>query len=176
MESLTMKTAVHMLLIVLVSICCCRAGFAQSLDDIKIGHCTAATTAFVDKPTAINDINEQIKTERKKGLVMDARPFAINQSTGKLLFTEGDGRVSVIHMNPFVYDYKISVAQQELVSTAVSDFLKLLLPPNLAGTVGTQSGKANEAVRTAAPNELRGLERRLRTFTPPAVCADGDKK
>ena len=161
-----MKTTLQLLVIILVSICCSRAGIAQSLDDIKIGHCTAATTAFVDKPTAIKDINDQIDKERKKGLVMDARPFAINQSTGKLLFTGGDGRVSVIHMNPFVYDYKISVAQQELVSTAVSDFLKLLLPPNLAGVVGTQSGKANEAVRAAAPNELRGLERRLISFTP----------
>jgi len=171
-----MKTALHMLLIVLVSICCCRAGFAQSLDDIKIGHCTAAKTAYVDKPTAINDINEQIKTERKKGLVMDARPFAINQSTGKLLFTEGDGRVSVIHMNPFVYDYKISVAQQELVSTAVSDFLKLLLPPNLAGQVGQQTGKANEAVRTAALKELEGLERRLGKLTLAAPCPAGNNQ
>src|SRR6185369_2555153 len=174
MESLTMKTTLQVLLIALVSICCSRAGIAQSLDDIKIGHCTAAKD-FNEK-TAIKEINDQIDKERKKGLVMDARPFAINQSTGKLLFTEGDGRVSVIHMNPFVYDYKISVAQQELVSTAVSDFLKLLLPPNLAQAVGTQSGDANKAVVAAAPNELRGLERRLRTFTPPAVCADGDKK
>src|SRR6185369_17423470 len=100
-----MKTTLQLLLIVLVSICCSRPGIAQSLDDIKIGHCTAATTPYVDKPTAIKDINDQIDKERKKGLVMDARPFAINQSTGKLLFTEGDGRVSVIHMNPFVYDY-----------------------------------------------------------------------
>ena len=166
-----MKTTLQLLLIVLVSICCSRPGIAQSLDDIKIGHCTAATTAFVDKPTAIKDINDQIDKERKKGLVMDARPFAINQSTGKLLFTAGDGRVSVIHMNPFVYDYTISVAQQELVSTAVSDFLKLLLPPNLASGIGTQSGEANKAVGAAAPNELRGLERRLGTFTPPAACA-----
>ncbi len=167
-----MKTTLQLLVIILISICCSRAGIAQSLDDIKIGHCTAAKD-FNEK-TAIKEINDQIDKERKKGLVMDARPFAINQSTGKLLFTEGDGRVSVIHMNPFVYDYKISVAQQELVSTAVSDFLKLLLPPNLAGVVGTQSGKANEAVRAAAPNELRGLERRLSSFTPPDPCPNGN--
>ena len=166
-----MKTTLQLFLIVLVSICCSRAGIAQSLDDIKIGHCTAATTAFVDKPTAIKDINDQIDKERKKGLVMDARPFAINQSTGKLLFTAGDGRVSVIHMNPFVYDYKISVAQQELVSTAVSDFLKLLLPPNLAGVVGTQSGDANKAIGAAAPNRLRLIEDRIPAF--PA-CAPND--
>src|SRR6185369_7443066 len=172
MESLTMKTTLQVLLIALVSICCSRAGIAQSLDDIKIGHCTAAKD-FNEK-TAIKEINDQIKTERKKGLVMDARPFAINQSTGKLLFTEGDGRVSVVHMNPFVYDYKISVAQQELVSTAVSDFLKLLLPPNLAGAVGTQSGDANKGVVAAAATGLTGLERRLNTYTPPAVCPAGN--
>src|SRR6185503_18302343 len=130
-------------------------------------------TAYVDKPTAINDINEQIKTERKKGLVMDARPFAINQSTGKLLFTEGDGRVSVIHMNPFVYDYKISVAQQELVSTAVSDFLKLLLPPKLAAGLGTiQSGDANKAVVGSSSITLRQIEKRIPAFT--ATCGDTD--
>lgn len=170
-----MKTTLQLLLIVLVSICCSRTGFAQSLDDIKIGHCTSAEK-FVDEDTAIKAINQQIETETKKGLVMDARPFAINQSTGKLLFTDSDGRVSVIHMNPFVYDYKISVAQQELVSTAVSDFLKLLLPPNLAGTVGTQTGKANEAVRAAALKELEGLERRLGKLELSDPCPAGDNQ
>lgn len=169
---------IRLLLIVAILICCSNSGFAQSrkiaqsLNAIKIGHCTSAKD--FNNATGVTEINEAIKDEQKIGLVMDARPFAINQSTGKVLFTSGDGRVSVIHMNPFVYDYKISVAQQELISTALSDFLKLLLPPNLAGAVGTQSGEANKAVRAAALNELRGLERRLDTFKPPAACPAGD--
>jgi hypothetical protein len=165
-----MKTTLQLYLIVLVSICCSRASVAQSLNDIKIGHCTSVT-AF-NAATAANDINNTIASERRLGLVMDARPFAINQSTGKLLFTRGDGRVSVVHMNPFVYDYKISVAQQELVSTALSDFLKLLLPPNLASAVGTQSGEANKAVVAAAPSRLRLIEGRIPVF--PACAAGND--
>lgn len=170
-------TSRQLLLIVAILICCSNSGFAQSLNAIKIGQCTSAKK--FNNATAVAEINETIKDEQKIGLVMDARPFAINQSTGKVLFTSGDGRVSVIHMNPFVYDYKISVAQQELISTALSDFLKLLLPPNLAGAVGTQSGKANEAVRAAALKGLEGLERRLGTFTPPlppATCGAGDTR
>src|SRR6185503_12647880 len=161
------------LLIVILLISGIRSGFAQSLNDIKIGHCTSATV--FNAGTAANDIDNTIVAERKVGLVMDARPFAVDQSTGKLLFTRGDGRVSVVHMNPFVYDYRISVAQQELVSTALSDFLKLLLPPNLANSLGTQSGDANKAVRAAALPQLRGLERRLSTFTAPAACAATDR-
>lgn len=164
-----MKTTLQLLLLVIALICCSSTGIAQSLNDIKIGHCTSVTV--FNAATAANDIDNTIASERRLGLVMDARPFAINQSTGKLLFTRGDGRVSVVHMNPFVYDYKISVAQQELVSTALSDFLKLLLPPNLASAVGTQSGEANKAVIAAAPSRLRLIEGRIPAF--PA-CAAGD--
>src|SRR6185312_8041370 len=103
-----------------------------------------------------------------------SRPFAINQSTGKLLFTSGPGRVSVAHMNPFVYNYRISVAQQELVSTAVTDFLKLLLPPSLAGTLGTQAGEASKTTRLNAPAKLNELERRLGDFTEEECRKNGD--
>jgi hypothetical protein len=167
-----MKNILRLLLFVLISICCSRDGIAQSLDDIRIGHCTSATV--FNSATAPTEINATIRSEQRLGLVMDARPFAINQSTGKLLFTRGDGRVSVVHMNPFVYDYKISVAQQELVSTALTDFLKLLLPPNLAGV--TQSGNADKAFAASAPTGLRGLERRLGTFKPLEVCPAGDNR
>ena len=176
-----MNRSLHVLLIAIALTCCFRTGMAQSVDpkkkpslnNIRIGHCTSNETF---SPTAASDIEKEILDEQKRGLVMDARPFAINQSTGKLLFAMSDARVSVVHMNPFVYDYKISVAQQELVSTALSDFLKLLLPPNLATAVGTQSGRANEKVGAAAINGLTGLERRLGTFKRPSQpCADNDR-
>ena len=171
MEGLAMKITLQPLLIVIALICWSRSGIAQPLNAIKIGHCT--TEDIFNAATAPNRIESAITSEQKLGLVMDARPFAINQSTGKLLFTRGDGRVSVVHMNPFVYDYKISVAQQELVSTAVTDFVKLLLPPNLSSGVGTQSGEANKAVVAAAPNGLKLLEQRIPVFYPGS-CAVGD--
>src|SRR5574338_983824 len=112
-----MKPLMQLVLVALALIWCSTSGLAQTLNEIRIGACGSAP-----------GITNEIAWESSKGLVMDARPFAINQSKGKLLFTGDDGRVSVIHMNPFVYNYKISVAQQELVSTAVNDFLKLILP------------------------------------------------
>lgn len=156
-----MKRRTAFTLATILTLCCSGSTLAQSLNDVKIGQCQTAP---------------QIKTwtekEEAHGLVIDSRPFAINQSTGKLLFTRGAGRVSVVHMNPFVYEYRISVAQQELVSTAVSDFLKLILPPSLAtlATSGTQSGKALTPFRMASAERLRRIEERLLTFDPANPC------
>ena len=156
-----MKLTLQLLLIVLTLICCSTSGFAQELNAIRIGNCSSAP-----------NITNAIATEVTDGLVMDARPFAINQSKGKLLFTRGDGRVSVIHMNPFKYNYKISVAQEELVSTAVTDFLKLILPPSLLKAGELQTGEATKTI--AAADGLRLLEERLSRFNPATCTKDPD--
>ena len=89
-----------------------------------------------------------VELERKRGLVLDVRPFAINQATGKLSFNGQTGRVTVVNMNPFVYRYTISVAQQELTNSALSDFLAILLPPSLRAG-GAQPGQTDtEALKT----------------------------
>jgi len=114
-------------------------------------------------------LNELIEDEQKRGLVLDARPFAINQSTGKMRFNGKSGRVSVVHMNPFVYRYDISVAQEELVSSAVSDFIDILLPQALRsiGRVGSPNAmgteKAEDQEKIVSSN-LKELERRLNKF------------
>jgi hypothetical protein len=154
MEAHAMKNSILLSLAMIVSLCCVKHGTAQSLNDVKIGSCQTKTS-----------IDRWIATEERKGLVMDARPFAINQSKGKLLFTRGDGRVSVIHMNPFVYNYKISVAQQELVTTALTDFLKLILPGSLGSLLPTpQSGVAGKSVEAKASSKVTELETRLSTL------------
>lgn len=157
-----MKTTILFALAVIMSFCCFRYAAAQALNNVRIGNCT--NTA---------QINTWIDDEVKAGLVMDARPFAINQSQGKLLFTRGAGRVSVIHMNPFVYNYRISVAQQELVSTALTDFLKLILPGSLGQLPSLQSGKAGERVQATASNKLAELETRLSTLTAGCTAPAG---
>jgi hypothetical protein len=154
-----------------LTICCFGLTLAQgSLNDVKIGQCGASGT-----------IKTWIDSEEARGLVIDSRPFAINQAKGKLLFTRGAGRIAVVHMNPFVYDYKISVAQQELVSTALTDFLKLLLPQSLGSLPGLQSGEAGTPSRMLASDKLLSIEQRLLTFnlaacnaapnSDPAACA-----
>jgi len=150
-----------LLLTLTALICCAGSGIAQELDAVKIGACSSE-----------NQINAVIKTEKGKGLVLDTRPFAVNQSTGQLLFPRGDGRVSVVHMNPFVYNYKISVAQQELISTALTDFLKLLFPNNLSSLVGTQSGEVLKAFGASQTDGLRELETRLNSFSRAACTVD----
>src|SRR6267378_8671868 len=117
-----MRNTTRFALAAIITLCGFTSAFAQlkdaKLNDIKIGSC----------PAVAGEVDSWIDTEQSRGLVIDSRPFAINQSTGKILFTRGAGRVTVKDMDPFVYEYRISVAQQELVSTAVSDFLKLILP------------------------------------------------
>ncbi|HKQ50798.1 MAG TPA: hypothetical protein VJT74_00415, partial [Pyrinomonadaceae bacterium] len=132
------------------------------LNEIKIGHCN-------DPKRTLESI---IEAERARGLVMDARPFAINQATGKMTFDGSTGRVSVVNTNPFVYKYKITVAQEELVSTALTDFLKLLLPESLRSNVGLQSGRVNPTASRVTPITKLGLiAERLRAFDP-AKCRD----
>jgi hypothetical protein len=131
-----------------------------SLNDIQIGHCYVTG--------AEKNIEDLLKAERRRGLVMDARPFAVNQSVGKVSFEGGTARVSVVNMNPFVYNYKISVAQQEIVNSAITDFLKLLLPDSLK-TGALESGKiADNKVTT--PTKLKLIEARLNDFK--GKCSD----
>ena len=54
-----MKTTPQLLLIVVILICCSRAGIAQSLNDIKIGHCTSNTV--LNNATAAGEINAASK-------------------------------------------------------------------------------------------------------------------
>jgi hypothetical protein len=112
-----------------------------------------------------DQIDRSIAAERRRGLVLDAQPFAVNQSTGKVQFNGKTGRVAVINMNPFVYKYRISVAQQELVSSAVSDFISILLPPGLRPTGNTQSGERTFAVATTTTKPLDTIADRFKNFT-----------
>src|SRR5688572_635960 len=61
--------------------------YAQaSLNDIKIEACGTEGT-----------LERLITNEEKRSLVIDARPAAVNQSTGRLSFQGKMGRVSVAH-------------------------------------------------------------------------------
>ena len=126
------------------------------LNKIRIGACD------------VGNLEQLIVAERRRGLVLDVRPFAINQSTGKLQFNGETGHVSVVNMNPFVYRYDISVDQQELVSSALSDFIDILLPPGLREVGRTQSGLVEGA---NVPAQLDAIEKRLATFST-ANCAN----
>lgn len=169
-----MKNLNRVLIALLMSVCCYNvtlaqkrndAKFAESLNEITIGKCSTPTSAEI----------EDWRKDQKRGLVLDARPFAINQSKGKLLFTGEDAQVSVIHMNPFVYSYRISVAQQELVSTALSDFLKLLLPQKLSSQLsGLQTGEVTLTPENLVGDRLKQLEERIGEFKPADCKADPD--
>lgn len=130
-----------------------------SVGQIKVGRCMVP--GLPEKPEEI------VAQERRIGLVMDSRPFAINQTTGKLNFNGRAGRVTVLHMNPFVYKYEISVAQKELVTTALNDFVGLLLPPALGKGVGFQSGTEEVArARANVVSKAQLIEGRVKKYTP----------
>jgi hypothetical protein len=141
-----------------------------SLNQMKVGRCEV---------TGIDTNVETLSAkEGKRGLVMDARPFAINQAIGKLSFNGNTGRVTILHMNPFVYRYSITVAQKELVTTALDDFIKLLLPTTLGKAVGTESGNASPSgLRDERTSKLKRIEQRLDAFkasdckASPDACA-----
>ncbi len=159
-----MKSRSALAFAAILTLYCCGPTLAQTLNDVKIGQCQTAA-----------QIEAWRKQEETRGLVIDSRPFAINQSTGRLMFNRGAGHVSVLHMNPFVYDYRISVAQQELVSTAVTDFLKLILPPSLSPTLpaaGQQSGEALTPAGVGTSEKLELIETRLLTLPG---CAPGTR-
>lgn len=149
----------------IVTLCCVSTEpvLAQrNLNEIRIGQCGIQDTVF-----------QWIQDEQKDGLVIDARPFAINQTTGISGFNGKTGHVAVVHMNPFVYKYNISVAQQELISTAVTDFIEFLLPEGLRPTGKTQSGAASRRLAVAAaPNRLEMIAGRVETFASEKDCPD----
>src|SRR6185369_13941376 len=119
LESKTMKNKLLLILLV-VFLGCFISGnvVAQTskatptptppLNTIRIGHCALPASNGVTP-----SLEEVIRNERKRGLVLDVRPSAIDQATGQMQFDGKTGRVSVVHMNPFVYKYDISVAQEE---------------------------------------------------------------
>lgn len=164
-----MKNLVLVLFALLLSVCLCNVAIAQkslktdSLNDVAIQKC-------YDR----DQINKWIEQEQKEHLVLDARPFAINQSKGRLLYTGKTAHVSVVHMNPFVYSYRISVAQQELVSTALSDFLKILLPQGQRALLGLQSGEVRAATENLVGDKLSQLELRLGKFDRSKCTKDPD--
>lgn len=138
---------------------------APSVNQIRLNQCKVK-----DLPKTSEALVAQ---ERRVGLVMDARPFAINQTFGKLDFNGNAGRVTVLHMNPFVYSYKITVAQKEIVSTALNDFINLLLPPALGKAVGFQSGTADVLnAKTNSVSKVKLIEDRLKTYTPCTTTTD----
>jgi hypothetical protein len=174
-----MKTGFQLIFAVIIALYCCNGGVAQSLENIRVGHCSASEPGVALGPPATErqEINTLITAEERRGLVIDSRPFAVNQTTGKVLFERGAGHVSVTHMNPFVYSYRISVAQQELISTAVSDFIKLLLPPSLS-TVPVKDFRADASLQAelAAPAKLRQLELRLNLAACNAAAPNQDER
>ena len=136
---------------------------AQSLlNEMRIGSCNKWRYADTELDSKTDnkkvDLGKRyfellVEEERKKGLVVDVRPFAINQATGKLSFSGNNGRVTVVNMNPFAYRYTVSVAQHELVSSALNDFLGLLLPAKLRPTGRTQSGGDSVTSKAAEDNK-----------------------
>lgn len=150
-----MKRTIQFALIVIANLLCLGLAVAQpgNLNEVKVGSCGGA-----------GQINGWIDAEERRALVIDTRPFSINQTKGKLSFSARDAHVAVLHMNPFVYDYRITVEQQELINTAVTDFLKLLLPQSLGSLGSLQSGDASAAKRANADNQLRLMEQRLSTL------------
>src|SRR5215213_162385 len=138
----------------------------EPLNQIRIDQCNPY------KPPAAFDsaaLVKLIETERKRGLVLEARRFAVDQATGKINFEGNMGRVSVVNMNPFVYRYEISVAQAELVSSAVSDFIDILLPPALRSIGRLKSGAAKAAAAGTTSGNINKIYSRL-NFT----CTTGD--
>lgn len=172
------RTILTLLTIVLLHVfagnLCAQQPPKDPLNEIKIGSCAPT------KP-----LDDLIKAERKRGLVIDVRPFAVDQSTGKLTFNGKTGRVTVVHMNPFVYNYNISVAQQELTTSAVTDFLEILLPPGLR-TIGNKAqgapdqGSSDEAKLNGLSmiaTRLNGLtQENCRNPQDPGCAALGEMK
>jgi hypothetical protein len=160
------------LVLVAVFLCCFMSGntVGQSLlNNIRIDQCNPYDPKD-GNGFDFDSLTRLIEEERRLGLVLDARPFAINQSTGKLNFNGKTGRVSVVHLNPFLYKYTISVAQEELVSSAVSDFIDILLPPALRSIGRLKSAEARLA--TTAPGNLTAIGDRLKFVCPNAADAD----
>ncbi len=136
-----------------------------SLNQMAVGKCKVENL----------DLNSAALATRegKQGLVMDARPFALNQTSGKLSFDGGAARVTILHMNPFIYKYTITVTQKEIVTTAVNDFIKLLFPTALNKATGFESGSVTFNLARAAPkSKLSLIEDRLSGFscTPSIAC------
>jgi hypothetical protein len=164
LESQNMKNQLSLVFVVLF-LCCLAPGNTEAqslLNKIGIDQCNPHDPKEA-KAFDSGQLDELIKGERRRGLVLDVRRFAINQATGKLNFNGETGRVSVVHTNPFLYEYTISVEQEELVSSALSDFIGILLPPGLRG-IGTGAAAAAAAEARSATTvrgNLMAIARRL---------------
>jgi hypothetical protein len=64
----------------------------------------------------------------KTSLVIDVRPDQINQFRGKTAFRE-QAHIFLTNMNPFLFGYRIQVAQTEVQDTGFLNFLNLLGSP-----------------------------------------------
>lgn len=152
-----------------VFLCCFMSGntVGQSLlNKIRIDQCNPHDPKE-NKPFDSDALAKLIEEERRLGLVIDTRPFAINQSTGKLNFNGKTGHVSVVHLNPFLYTYTISVAQEELVSSALSDFINILLPPTLRSI-----GRVQPSAQSLADNQSRGNMAEIEKRLDQIKCSD----
>ena len=172
------KLATTVLTVILLAGLSAATTPAQSaLNEMRIGSCNKRPYADREAPNPVRDkeyFEYLVGLERKKGLVLDVRPFAINQATGKLSFSGSNGRVTVVNMNPFVYTYTVSVAQHELVSSALTDFLDLLLPAKLRPTGRTQSGAETRSADAAKTDQNTRLGRILSRLND-LKCNDADE-
>ena len=181
---MTNKLATTVLTITLLAGFSAATASAQSLlNEMRIGSCInrieGDAKAFKLDPTSPKPADQQrfeylVALERKRGLVLDVRPFAINQATGKLSFSGNNGRVTVVNMNPFVYTYTVSVAQHELVSSALTYFLDLLLPAKLRPTGRTQSGAESRSA-DAAKNDQNTRIGRILSRLNDLQCSDAEQ-
>src|SRR5256714_95238 len=73
--------------------------------------------------TATNLISKE--EFEKRGIVIDVRPDQINQLSGKSAF-RNEAHITLINMNPFLFSYKLKVAQTEVQDTGFLNFLNLL--------------------------------------------------
>lgn len=172
---MTNKIVLTIFITLITAVCASTASAQSLLNRMRVGNCLDLNSDEARRIRQQHNRTEMtpqelydrlVSLERRRGLVLDVRPFAINQASGKLSFNGPNGHVAVVNMNPFVYSYDISVAQQELVTEAVSDFLEFLLPPSLIPGGKAESGRADNTIATNATieNRLKLIAERLNDF------------
>jgi hypothetical protein len=92
----------------------------------------------------------------KTSLVIDVRPDQINQFRGKTAFRE-QAHIFLTNMNPFLFGYRIQVAQTEVQDTGFLNFLNLLGSP-VSDIIGSPASVGRSAgLRTTGGGSLELL-------------------
>jgi hypothetical protein len=92
----------------------------------------------------------------KTSLVIDVRPDQINQFRGKTAFRE-QAHIFLTNMNPFLFGYRIQVAQTEVQDTGFLNFLNLLGSP-VSDIIGSPASVGRSAgLRTTTGGSLELL-------------------